>query len=63
MAGSLGVNQALSGNQEAALHYLNQVLSAPTSFNSRWIEPANGFFAGLPETNRPLPGVRRLSLL
>ena len=39
----LGLNQALSGNQEAALHYLNQVLTAPTSYNSRWIEPASSF--------------------
>lgn len=39
----LGVQHAMLGNQDAARHYLQQVIQTPILPNSRWIEPARAF--------------------
>lgn len=41
----LGVHYALIGDQAQAIEYLNQVSTAPSVHNSRWIEPAQKFLA------------------
>jgi hypothetical protein len=39
----LGIYTALAGDQEGAAGYLNDLISSPTTANSRWIGPANNF--------------------
>ncbi|MFM8320687.1 MAG: tetratricopeptide repeat protein [Chloroflexota bacterium] len=39
----LGINYALLGDPDGARHYLNQVSTQPSVYNSRWIEPAQVF--------------------
>jgi hypothetical protein len=41
----LGLYHALVGDQEQAIEYLNQVSTAPSVHNSRWITPAQKFLA------------------